>query len=418
MLHMLIITLNNIISVNLACSTDMAATAHSHILLLTLVHPDFLPPVYATARVLRDTGYAVSVLTFDSYVPAETDLGDDIVIESVGKHHGIGARARIKLRRKYAGRAKELASRHPSAIIAFCPFSFLCGLRIKKDIPLIYSALEVADFMWPVFMRSPLSNLNNLRALRNVHKADLVTTPSAQRSAWLAGRCHLKDMPLTVLNTAYLPPMQDAGGYEIYEAIVPGHFLQKKVILYTGAVNDQLCVKELVQAFDQVDDGNSALVITGIKDNAYCNTIKQIVSASRTADRILRLPYVTRPEMLALQANAQIGACLAKEYSNSVNNVESKMMAPNKVGEYLAKGLYLLGVRSEYMMPFELKGIAALAEIATVDNIATAMRNALKAVEQDGYRHIITDFVKDYYCMQQQLKPVIKFLEEHNNEIK
>jgi hypothetical protein len=57
------------------------------ILLLTLVHPDFLPPVYAIAQVLRDYGYNIHILTFDSPVPANLDIGDNIAMELMGKHH-------------------------------------------------------------------------------------------------------------------------------------------------------------------------------------------------------------------------------------------------------------------------------------------------------------------------------------------
>ena len=57
------------------------------ILLLTLVHPDFLPPVYAVAQVLRDLGYRIHILTFDSYVPAELNLGSNIELEMKETHN-------------------------------------------------------------------------------------------------------------------------------------------------------------------------------------------------------------------------------------------------------------------------------------------------------------------------------------------
>ena len=86
----------------------MAETHKGKLLLLTLVHPDFLPPVYACAQVLRDEGYAIHILTFDSFVPANLELGSDITIECVGKHHGIGLKQRLQLRNKYTKR--KLAS--------------------------------------------------------------------------------------------------------------------------------------------------------------------------------------------------------------------------------------------------------------------------------------------------------------------
>src|SRR5436309_11470669 len=113
------------------------------ILLLTLVHPDFLPPVYAVGQVLRDIGFNIHILTFDSFVPAELDLGHNIQVESVGKHYGSTTLGRIKLRNLFTSRAGELAGDGTAAIISFCPFSFNCGLKIKGQVPLGYIVLEI-----------------------------------------------------------------------------------------------------------------------------------------------------------------------------------------------------------------------------------------------------------------------------------
>lgn len=379
------------------------------ILLLTLVHPDFLPPVYATGQVLRDLGLSIHILTFDSFVPAQLNLGENITVESVGNHYSAGLTERLRLRRKFMARASELVTEGPIAIISFCPFSFMCGLKIKKNIPLAYLVLEIADFILPVFFNSPLSNLRNLQALKNIHKADFLATPSIQRSAWLAGRCHLTSMPHTILNTSYLPEKDDGTDYETYKTLVPPDFLDKKVILYTGAVNEEHCIMELVRAFDLVNDENSALVITGIKDNEYCNRIKKIVIKSNCENRIKLLPYVTRAQMLSLQANANIGVCLQKEYQDSVR---TKMIAPNKVGEYLYKNLFILGIASDYFIPLEMQGIAALSTSSTPVEISKALRKALAAVKQGDLKQKIRAFVKEHYCMQQQLKPLIYYLNE------
>ncbi len=385
---------------------NMTDTRKRKILLLTLVHPDFLPPVYSVAQVLRDEGYPVHILTFDSYVPAHIDLGPGIEIESVGRHHDLSLGKRLAIRGQYKQRAAQLAAENPLAIISFCAFTFLCGLKIRNKIPLIYHALEVADFIMSLFLKSPLSHFNNLRAIKKLNEASLVVTPSVQRSAWLAGRAHIESMPVTVLNTAYLKD-KDGDSYGQYKQIIPATFLDKKVILYTGAVNTHLCTMELVQAFDLVNDQNSALIITGIKDNEYCAGIKQFVSQSRAAERIQLFPYLARTEMLALQANAAIGVCLAREYND---NLESKMMAPNKVGEYLARGLYLLGIKNEYLLPFKMKGIASLAETVSPAEIAVAIKDALAAVDNGNYKTAISNFVADYFCMQQQMKPVTAYL--------
>lgn len=386
------------------------AQGSNKILLLTLVHPDFLPPVYAVGQVLRDLGFNIHILTFESYVPAQLDLGLNIQVEAVGKHHGAGFRERMQLRKSFLKRASEIASARPKAIISFCPFSFLSGLKVKRDIPFAYIALEIADFRWDIFKKSPFSGLRNLRVFKNIRWADFVATPSAQRSAWLAGRCHLSFMPHTILNTAYLSRAQELSTLDTFKELVPATFLDKKIVLYTGAVNADLCALELVQAFEMANEENSVLIMTGMKDNTYCSQIKELVAKSKSSARIKLFPYLTRAQMLALQSGAHIGVCFTREYADSV---KSKMIAPNKVGEYLAKGLFILGMKNEYLQPLEMLGIASLAVSPQQADVTAALKNALLAIDEKDYKIKISKFVKDYFCMQQQLKPLIKFIEEN-----
>lgn len=377
------------------------------ILLLTLVHPDFLPPVYAVARVLRDEGYQVHLLTFDSYVTSDAPAERGIILESVGKHHDIGLPERLLIRSKYKKRARALVSEQPVAVIAFCAFTYLCALRVKKTAPVIYHALEVADFLWDSLSRSPLSQINNLMAIKRLHRAQLVITPSVQRSAWLAGRGRVQHMPLTVMNTAWLPPSPEPDTSKRFYELVPKELHGKRTVLYTGAVNAHLCILELVQAFIALNDPESALLITGVKDNAYCNEIKTTVAASACSDRIKLFPYIAREDMLTLQANADIGVSLAREYDD---NLESKMMSPNKVGEYLYRGLYIVGVKTEYMRQFGARGVAALADTPTATHVQQALKEALETCTRTDVKSSIHKFVADEYNMQVQMKPVLTFL--------
>ncbi len=382
-----------------------------NILFLTLVHPDLLPPVYAMAGVIRDEGFNVHILTFDSPIKSETDLGPGITIESVGRHHGLGLTHRLSIRRKYTARAHQLAAESPVAIVSFCAFSYLCGLKIHKQIPLVYHALEMSDFQWGFIKRSPLSMLNNLLAIKRMHKAGLVTTPSPQRSAWLAGRCQLDIMPQTILNTVYLPSTPAPDTTSVYNAMVPAEIRSKKTILYMGSINAQNCVMELMQAFCTINDPGSALLIAGLKDNPYSNELRAYVATSDCADRILLFPFIGGTEKQALQSNTAIGVCLARESSDP----ESKMTAQNKVGEYLAKGLFVLGSETEYMKMFGLLGLASLAAAPTPESITIALKAALKAIDDKSYEERTKQFVNNFYNMRQQAKPVLDFISGEKN---
>jgi glycosyltransferase involved in cell wall biosynthesis len=389
----------------------MAVSVRKKLLLLTLVHPDYLPPVYAIAQVLRDEGYDIHILTFEPFGPSQPQQLQHITIESVGKHHGIGLLQRLTIRRRYMARAATLVAGGASAIVSFCAFSLLCGIKIHGRLPLAYHSLELSDFSWATLRRSPLSQFNNLLAIRNIGRAGFISTASAQRSAWQVGRSRLHHMPYTILNTVYLPPGEMLRYQNEFQTLMPTEHRGKKVVLYMGSVNAQNCVIELVKAFGTVNDSNSVMVIAGIKDNEYGDEVRRVaVSTPGCTGRVVFFPFVKGIDKDALQSNAHIGVCLSNE---DQNNAESMMTSPNKVGEYLAKGLYLLASDTEYMRPLGMKGVAALSRSNDVSSIAAAMRRALQAVEAPDCRHAILDFVKEFYCMQQQASPLVKFIKEN-----
>jgi len=377
------------------------------VLLLTLVHPDFLPPVYAIAQVLRDEGYSVHILTFDAPNDAGTGI-EGVTIESVGKHAGLGLLQRIAVRRRYTGRLQQLVANAPAAIITFCAFTLLSGLSVRKDVPLAYHSLELADFQLSSLMRSPLSQFNNLLAIKRIHKAGFVSAASVQRSAWQAGRSRLSFMPHTIMNTVYMHEGLQQQQHSLFASMIPQEHHGKKMILYMGAVNQQNCVKELVAAFAQVYDAGSVMLVAGMKENEYCEELRQMAETlPGSKGRVVFFPFLKGQEKDALQSNADIGVCLSYE---SRDNIESMMTAPNKVGEYLAKGLYLLSSDTEYMRPFGMRGIASLAVSSGIDDIASAMKVALQAVNDKSYKSTINNFVRDFYCMQVQAAPLVSFI--------
>jgi Glycosyl transferases group 1 len=380
------------------------------ILLLSLVHPDFLPPVYAVAQVLRDCGYKIHILTFESLKPGELDLGADIDVDVVGKMHGVGLKQRLQLRKKYISSATASAASNCKCIISFCSFSYLCGLKIKGALPLIFIKLESHDFRSKDLLRSPLSAFENLRTLQQCHKADIVATPSYVRSGWLAGRCRLKNVPETILNTVYYTEKKDSEQYAaIFSSLVPDSFRNKTIVLYTGAVNHDYCIKELLFAFDGIADETTALIITGLRDNEYCKQLRAYADSSQNKNRILLLSYVTRAELIALQQNSHIGVCLARE---TPELLESKMTAPNKVGEYFGNGLYVLGSENNYMAPIKMLGVASLAKTADLADIKDALSDAIAQSKASDMKQRIDTFVKNFYSMQQQMRVVIEYIQK------
>lgn len=374
------------------------------VLLLTLVHPVYLPPVSTLAAVLRDAGYQPHILTFQTAKNTQATAAHGIVLETVGQHDGLPLRARVAARKRFTARAGELSSDAHAGIIAFCAFSFLSALKVKGTSPVIYHALEMADFKWSYIRRSPLSMVNNYFALARAHRADLLCTPSPQRSAWMAGRCDLNKMPVTVLNTTYeVTNAVSTDRTEVFARLLPDAG-NKTVLLYMGSVNSTVCILELVAAFRQLNRQDCLLVIAGMKATDYC---RQVGTAAQGDANIRFFNFVAGEEKAALQQCAHIGICLSRE---AEDDLESKMTAPNKVGEYLAAGLYVLASNTDYMKPIAAAGVASLAGNLQPDTIARAISEAIEISSNQVTVERIKQFVTSYYNMQVQARPILDML--------
>jgi glycosyltransferase involved in cell wall biosynthesis len=384
------------------------------VLLLTLVHPDFLPPVYAMARVLRDEGYAVDIVTFNSLVPANYGAGQGIQIVEIGQYHEQPFLKKMGLWRKFYAVVEQKVREQPALIISYCSFSFLCAEAKRKHIPHAYVALEINNTP-ETFEESPLTFLRIRRTFSNISRADLIATPSHQRSAWLAGKCGLKDIPYTIQNTSYYEQRIQQSAEELLKDTLPTRFKGKKTLLYTGRINENYRVKEIAEAFDKLADPDATLIITGFRANdQYCVELTTIIERLRAKDRILLLPIIPREQMEALQEYADIGICFMNELEGTL---ATQMAAPNKIGEYIAKGLYLLTNNIVYTHQFRNAGVATLVNQPTVGQVCEGMRDALDKVNGEDIGERISRFYKEEYCMQKQLGPIIDFLKERQSVV-
>lgn len=374
------------------------------ILSISLVHPDYLPPLYAIAQVLRDGGYAVHHFSFASPVPGRMALGPHIDLQVIGSHSGSAierALARRRLGRTVARWARE---HEPAAILAACPFSFLLGLRVRRPgIPLIYFAFEVSDWSWRDIARSPANARRNWRTFRRLRDADLVCAPSPERAGWLAGRARLDRVPITVLNAPY-------GGNALHtethrSSLVPDRFRGRPIVIHTGNVSATQCVIELVESVVHWPK-NACLIVTRVGDSDYAGEVRRRVAMSPRGADILLLPAVAREELLALQAEATIGVCLLREG----DNLSSALPAPNKVGEYLHAGLLVLGARMRYFDQLERAGVAVLAETVTPEGIGRAVTRALERSSVEDVRSTVMRVARSWYRMDVQLQPVMDLL--------
>jgi hypothetical protein len=378
----------------------------SSILFLTLVHPDFLPPVYASAQVLASKGYHIDIYTFESEAPEKFNAGSGIRINIIGKHAGTfnqRAAARKKFDEQVAAYVTET---RPKAIICFCEFSYLTALKHYPNIPVMYFALELVDFAIKNLFRSPFSTIRSWQATSQLHKAKYICTPSYERSGWLAGRYALQIIPDTVLNAPFIS--HDFHLTKQYTTtLLPGHFRNKVKILNTGGVNGTRSVKELVLGFEK-SSSDTCLVITNVGQSAYSNEIRSLVDRSARKNDILLLGTVSRKDLIELQQSCDIGICLMKLQ----DGFDARMIAPNKVGEYFYSGLLVLGMNTPYFHQFIPYNITQLVDEPDPDQIAAALDRLSNLVAQSGYHSRIELCLREWYNMGRQMETAIKLIEK------
>lgn len=378
------------------------------ILLLTLVHPDFLPPVYAAAKVLRDEGYFVDIVTFESLVPTSYSAGENIVVTTAGNYNNQPFFKRLALRKSFYSISRSKLSADTAMIISFCPFSFLCAQKVRGTVPHAYLALEVNNIWAEPLLSSPLNNLRAWKTFKQLHAASIVATPSIQRSAWLAGVSKLQVMPFTIQNASYFEKHIYNDAHQHLDDLLPATFRDKVLCVYTGRLNENYRIIELLQAFDKLDDDEVVLAVTGLKENDdYCRRLIEVYDGLKQKERVALLPIVPRHQMVALQQVAHIGVCFLHE---SDELFETRMAAPNKVGEYIANGLYTLGNQIEYMIQFQSAGVATLVKGTTEEDIYTGLLDALHKVRMPETKQNIERFFQEQFCMQKQMAPVLEYL--------
>jgi len=378
------------------------------VLMLSLVHPDFLPSLYAIAGVLRDGGHRVEMVSFSSPLPASTPEAG-IIVHDCGQHgwtFGDRLRARSRFREKVA---ELVRTRSPVGIHTACPFTFLEGVRWQSPrVKVIYHSYELYDDSLAGFLRSPGTTRRNRQVRSRMVDADLICVPSRERAEYLRGHARLRTLPAVVRNVPRLglhPSVEEA------QTLVRGHLpdsvLGKRFVIHTGNASSTQCVLELIESAAQFPP-DAALVITNVGVGAYADRIRAAAGRSGRSDDVHLLPTLPRRTMLALQRSSVVGVCLVRHG----DNLESSMPAPNKVGEYVHAGLPTVGTASEYLMALERIRLACVVPTLAPESIASGVREALDLAAESGTRRRLEDAASGEWGMDEQAAPLAAILRQ------
>jgi hypothetical protein len=380
------------------------------VLVLSLVHPDLLPSVHALALVLRDAGYLPTIVSFASPVPGRYAPGHGITLLDCGPHTGSHLE-RIRRRRAFRALAcRTCEALQPDCLIATCPFSYLLALRIAGSRPVVYLVQEIYTFGAADFRRSPVSSFRSWRAERRLGEAALLAAPSPERAGFIAARAKLDRLPTTILNCPYL---DDAAGADerLLEGVLPARVRQGVLVVSTGRVSHTQAIRELVESvrFWPVD---ARLAITGVDESPYGRSVRAARDASTRRDDIALLPMLPRDAMLALQSRAAVGICLLR----ADHEPAAKMPAPNKVGEYLRWGAFIVASRLPFLDTLPALGVAELADHLEPSEIGRAVAAAVERARDPGTRETVRACSRSWYNMGVQAAPILSLLDGQADE--
>jgi hypothetical protein len=373
------------------------------LLVLSVVHPDYLPSLYALSTVLERHRYATHIFSFAS--PAASSAAwERVNLHSHGEQRG-GAFARWSARRALVASAATWCRAHlPVALVATCPFTLVAALRLaERRLPVIYFAYETYEVRPREALRSPMSWWRSRAAFRRVREAALVCVPSAERAGWLLARGALDRSPTVVMNCPALPrgSLDGAGDLDLLP-----HLRDRAVVVHTGRVSHAQAILELVQSVEHWPR-DAALVVTNMGSSAYEAAVRESAQRSPRAGDIALLPAIGRSQMLSLQRAAKVGVFLTRD----TDALETLMPAPNKVGEYVHAGLVTVAPRSPFMEQLARHGVVEMVEALTPREIGAGVERALARASVRDQRSRVLDVARDWYNMEVQARPVIRLLD-------
>lgn len=368
---------------------------------LSLVHPDFLAPLYPMAELLAEAGCEVDIFTLASPAPGRMPLRDAVRLHECGPPSG-ALWERLSARRNFRRVAREWASRSsPRALIACCPFSFLEALRVSGGgIPVVYWVFELYETAWRSFARSPLTSLRNRRALRRMRQSDLVCAPSAERAGWMLRAGDLPVLPTVVLNCPV--SRAEPSAPDRWPDWLPSRFREGPIVLNTGNIGPTHCVPDLIATIPEWP-AESRLVITNVGDSPHGRVLRELTERSPRKEDILLLPTIPRADMLLLQRLSQVGICLMRR----TESLETIMPAPNKVAEYVHAGLVVLAFANSITSRLEGEGVAVIIEEREQPTIAEGVRRALRLACDGDARSRAKHVAGDWYNMRKQGAPIL-----------
>lgn len=292
------------------------------------IHKDLIfrcPPDISTLLMLKDLGHDVSLITCGINETMQHEFAQrHIAVHVLNNCVDAPSRvAKILQYRRFAKNVKRLLQQYPHDTLLWLEggsaiWSLGSMLRGRRYVLQIQELWETT----PRFFKA---------IGKVIHQAEAVFMPEFARTSLYQVWFHLKQRPTVLPNKPYFLPTTEAlaalrKNYPEYVRL----FAEKKVLLYQGHINYDRDLTAYVEAIRRLGP-DYRLVLMG-KDYGAVQHYKEI------DPNIVHIDFIPAPDYLLMTSMAYIGILGYSPISE--NNI---FCAPNKIYEYTAYGLPVLG---------------------------------------------------------------------------
>ncbi len=138
------------------------------------------------------------------------------------------------------------------------------------------------------------------------------------------------------------------------------------ILSYSGGIDDERCIKELILAMKYVD--HAILFIIGNSSQNYKNSLLEIIEKERLGDRVFLKPLVKQEKVISIAQSTDIGLCIYRP-----TRINTYFSASNKVYEYLSSGTRVISNATPSMLRIKDPNLFLVNNI-TAEDIATVIK--------------------------------------------
>lgn len=342
------------------------------------IEPWLLPPLVELGRALTAAGHNALIL----YVGDAPSSGDALGVDASATPRRLGMRrllAPADLIRLVLSQGRHTGT--PDLLIACDPVALQAATVLRSRFRLGYWGFEIVEA--PRSLRLSADAWRARHLGRWLRHCEVLLAPSASRLA------HLTRHALPRTRALVIPNCRCDGDHKLEPvAAFDAHPVSRlpRLLVHAGRVSPTQYIHEIVQSLRLLPE-DVGLVVAGIGHAEYRRRLHDEVDRLKLADRCLLLDRLSRAQTDGILRAATLGFVL---YDSSADPGAADP-APNKVGDYAALGVPMVGTAQPYLHYWlETRGLGACVREPSAETLASTIRDLLRPSDLERARAACT----------------------------